>query len=70
MTVSGRDGHLMCAAILNICPYPEVEEWQVPFPKPKPTVLPELDKSVGQTFTVLQLSDWHIDPEYQVGERF
>lgn len=22
MTISGRDGHLMCAAILNSCPYP------------------------------------------------
>lgn len=44
-----------------------MEEWNVPFPKPKPEVLPELEQSVGQTFTVLQLSDWHIDPEYQPG---
>ncbi|KAK4511645.1 uncharacterized protein ATC70_012861 [Mucor velutinosus] len=68
MTISGRDGHLMCAAILNSCPYPEVEEWNVEFPKPKPTIShgygPE---SEGQTFTVLQLSDWHIDPDYQAG---
>jgi len=45
----------------------EVEEWDVEFPKPKPTIShgygPE---SEGQTFTVLQLSDWHIDPDYQV----
>ncbi|KAG0179415.1 hypothetical protein DFQ29_002136 [Apophysomyces sp. BC1021] len=66
MTVSGRDGHLMCAAVLNSCPYPAVEEWRVPFPKPKPRTSPRR-KSKGKTFNVLQLSDWHIDPEYQAG---
>lgn len=38
------------------------------FPKPKPEIVPAATpKSVGQTFTVLQLSDWHIDPDYQPG---
>ncbi|KAI9253659.1 Metallo-dependent phosphatase-like protein [Helicostylum pulchrum] len=67
MTVSGRDGHLMCAAILNSCPYPDIEHWNVPFPKPKPDILPTLSKSRGKTMTVLQLSDWHIDPDYIPG---
>ncbi|KAI9473630.1 MAG: Metallo-dependent phosphatase-like protein [Benjaminiella poitrasii] len=73
MTISGRDGHLLCAAILNTCPYPEVEEWNVTFPKPKPDesflsrYYNNEHKSIGQTFTVLQLSDWHIDPEYESG---
>jgi sphingomyelin phosphodiesterase len=68
MTISGRDGHLMCAAILNSCPYPEVEEWNVKFPKSKPAISNNYGaKSDGQTFTVLQLSDWHIDPDYQAG---
>ncbi|KAI8148608.1 Metallo-dependent phosphatase-like protein [Fennellomyces sp. T-0311] len=66
MTVSGRDGHLLCAAVLNSCPYPEVEAWNVTFPKPKPATLPEYKPS-GRTFSVLHLSDWHVDPEYEPG---
>lgn len=46
-----------------------MEEWDVEFPKPKPTISRGYGaESEGQTFTVLQLSDWHIDPDYQVGE--
>ncbi|KAI7907393.1 Metallo-dependent phosphatase-like protein [Cokeromyces recurvatus] len=72
MTISGRDGHLLCAAVLNVCPYPEVEEWNVTFPKPKldESILEynyNSKKSIGQTFTVLHLSDWHIDPQYKSG---
>ncbi|CEG69751.1 hypothetical protein RMATCC62417_05770 [Rhizopus microsporus] len=67
MDISGRDGHLACAAILNSCPYPEVEQWNITFPKPKPEHKQEPIKSNGQTFTVLQLSDWHIDLDYQAG---
>ncbi|KAI9018040.1 Metallo-dependent phosphatase-like protein [Phycomyces nitens] len=65
MDISGRDGHLMCAAVLNSCPYPAVEPYNVIFPKPKPQMA--LKKPSGKTFTVLQLSDWHIDPEYEAG---
>ncbi|KAI8064193.1 hypothetical protein BC940DRAFT_335523 [Gongronella butleri] len=36
MKVSGREGHLLCAAVANSCPYPEVEPWNITFPKPKP----------------------------------
>ncbi|KAG1469258.1 hypothetical protein G6F56_003360 [Rhizopus delemar] len=67
MNISGRDGHLLCAAILNSCPYPEVDQWNVTFPKSKPNMNQEPIKSEGQTFSVLQLSDWHIDPDYMPG---
>ncbi|KAL1933027.1 hypothetical protein VTP01DRAFT_8705 [Rhizomucor pusillus] len=66
MNVSGRDGHLMCAAVLNSCPYPDIDAWNVTFPKPKPRN-PATRRPSGQTFTVLQLSDWHIDPSYEPG---
>ncbi|KAG1241141.1 hypothetical protein G6F68_016980 [Rhizopus microsporus] len=67
MDISGRDGHLLCASIMNSCPYPVVEQWNVTFPKPKPDLAQKPIESEGKTFTVLQLSDWHIDPEYQSG---
>ncbi|KAI7852477.1 Metallo-dependent phosphatase-like protein [Circinella umbellata] len=66
MTVSGREGHLLCASVLNSCPYPDIEPWTVPFPKPKPEQLPVYTPS-GKTFSVLHLSDWHVDPEYEPG---
>lgn len=47
----------------------EVEQWNITFPKPKPELKQEPIKSNGQTFTVLQLSDWHIDLDYQVSYR-
>ncbi|KAL0084755.1 Metallo-dependent phosphatase-like protein [Phycomyces blakesleeanus] len=66
MDVSGRDGHLLCAAVLNSCPYPAVIPWTVQFPKSKPKN-PIVKRSKGQLISVVQLSDWHIDPDYQVG---
>ncbi|KAI8329539.1 Metallo-dependent phosphatase-like protein [Chlamydoabsidia padenii] len=64
MSVSGREGHLFCAAVGNSCPYPEVEPWNVTFPKEKPTQVKQWEPS-GDVMTVLQLSDWHVDPDYQ-----
>ena len=66
MSVSGREGHLLCASVLNSCPYPDIEPWTITFPKPKPEQLPEYTPS-GKTFSVLHLSDWHVDPEYEPG---
>ncbi|GAB5593233.1 hypothetical protein Unana1_08133 [Umbelopsis nana] len=66
INVSGRDGHIMCAANLNACPYPVVEEWNVTFPKPKPEHARPPPPS-GQELTVLHLSDWHVDPLYEAG---
>ncbi|KAI7906482.1 Metallo-dependent phosphatase-like protein [Cokeromyces recurvatus] len=66
MDISGRDGHLLCASVFNSCPYPDVKQWKVRFPKPKPTNHVHY-KSSNKTITVLHLSDWHIDPQYEEG---
>jgi sphingomyelin phosphodiesterase len=65
MSVSGREGHLFCAAVGNSCPYPDVEPYTVTFPKEKPADI-KLPEPSGDVMTVLQLSDWHVDPDYQV----
>ncbi|KAI7866585.1 Metallo-dependent phosphatase-like protein [Spinellus fusiger] len=67
MDISGRDGRLMCAAVLNSCTYPDVQPYNVEFPKPKPNLDTFQKKSIGNTFTVLQMSDWHIDSKYKEG---
>ncbi|KAL7321705.1 hypothetical protein PS15m_001446 [Mucor circinelloides] len=66
MDISGRDGHLACASVLNACPYPGIETWKVPFPKKKPKH-PHMHKPTNKTMTVLHLSDWHVDPLYEEG---
>ncbi|KAI8081271.1 Metallo-dependent phosphatase-like protein [Halteromyces radiatus] len=65
MSISGRDGHLFCAAVANSCPYPDLEPWNVTFPKEKPSEPKETPPS-GEIMTILQLSDWHVDPHYEV----
>ncbi|ORX59557.1 sphingomyelin phosphodiesterase [Hesseltinella vesiculosa] len=64
MDISGRDGHLLCAAVAGSCPYPEVEPFNITFPKPKPDDYPIPEPS-GDLLTILHLSDWHVDPEYE-----
>ncbi|KAJ2955277.1 hypothetical protein NQZ79_g8696 [Umbelopsis isabellina] len=64
INVSGRDGHTMCAATLNSCPYPVVEQWNVTFPKAKPKHVRPPTPS-GRELTVLHISDWHVDPLYE-----
>ncbi|CEP15672.1 hypothetical protein [Parasitella parasitica] len=66
MDISGRDGHLACASVLNACPYPGIEPWNVSFPKKKPKH-PHVHKPTNKTMTVLHLSDWHVDPLYEEG---
>ncbi|KAI7863090.1 Metallo-dependent phosphatase-like protein [Spinellus fusiger] len=66
MDVSGRDGHLLCAAVLNACPYPDILRWNISFPKAKP-LRPTLKSSQGRYLSVIQLSDWHVDPYYEPG---
>lgn len=65
MDVGGRDGHLACASVINACPHPKINPWTVPFPKPKPKYTYR-HKRNNKTITVLHLSDWHVDPQYQV----
>ncbi|RCH85715.1 hypothetical protein CU098_009595 [Rhizopus stolonifer] len=64
MDVAGRDGHLACASVLNACPYPDVDQWKVPFPKPKPKYTFR-HKPSNKTIDVVHLSDWHVDPYYE-----
>lgn len=85
MDISGRDGHLACAAAANACPYPgnrwrmwyknnicsskirtDVMPYNVTFPKDKPKH-PKTSKPSNQTISVLHLSDWHLDPQYEEG---
>jgi sphingomyelin phosphodiesterase len=44
------------------------EPWRVSFPKPKPASI-DLPVSIGKNFTVLQLSDFHMDVEYLVKKK-
>ncbi|KAI9474288.1 MAG: Metallo-dependent phosphatase-like protein [Benjaminiella poitrasii] len=66
MDISGRDGHLLCASVFNSCPYPDVKQWKVPFPKHKPKA-PYIHRPSNKTMMVLHLSDWHVDPQYEEG---
>lgn len=66
MDISGRDGQLACASVLKACPYPEITPWKVPFPKRKPKH-PYIHKPTNKTISVLHLSDWHVDPQYEEG---
>lgn len=43
----------------------EVKPWKVPFPKKKP-LYPYIPPPSNKTMNVLHLSDWHIDPLYEV----
>lgn len=45
--------------------YLGIEPWKVPFPKRKPKH-PHVHKPTNKTMTVLHLSDWHVDPLYEV----
>lgn len=43
----------------------DVIPWEVPFPRPKPEH-PHAHEPSLQTIDVVHLSDWHVDPEYEV----
>lgn len=43
----------------------DIIPWDVPFPKPKPRY-PYTKKRSYKSMDVLHLSDWHVDPEYEV----
>ncbi|KAL1923878.1 uncharacterized protein VTP21DRAFT_6913 [Calcarisporiella thermophila] len=60
------DGKLLCAALLDVCPYPETTAGKMQFPKPKP-VDATAPKNSGKTLNVLHLSDWHVDSHYKPG---
>ncbi|KAG2180399.1 hypothetical protein INT44_003403 [Umbelopsis vinacea] len=66
INVSGKEGHIICAATIDSCPYPVVDQWNLTFPSPKP-VNAQPPAPSGQEITVLHLSDWHVDPFYETG---
>jgi hypothetical protein len=57
----GHQGQLFCYSVLGMCPKPDVQPYQVTFPKPRPTKVKRPRRS-GKTFKALHLSDWHVSP--------
>lgn len=52
-----------CAHVYN-----PLHNWTLPLsPIPKPPVAPKTRSPSGQTLRVLQISDTHVDPLYEVG---
>lgn len=66
--VTGLDGRYICNALSStFCPAPSLTPLNTTglFPKPKPTNA-TIPKPSGQLVKVLHLSDFHLDPRYQV----
>lgn len=67
--VTGLDGKYICATLSrNWCDLPSANPLNTTglFPKPKPTTLTKHQPS-GKRVKVLHLSDFHLDPRYEVG---
>lgn len=67
--VTGLDGRYICNFLSDsFCPAPTVSSLDVTtlFPKPKPPNATTPEPS-GATVKVIHLSDFHLDPRYQVG---
>ncbi|KAL7625525.1 hypothetical protein AAE478_004745 [Parahypoxylon ruwenzoriense] len=66
MAIGSKASQLACVAFMGLCPYPEVEPYDVPFLSPKPnTTRPA--PSGREPLHVVHYSDIHIDPLYVVG---
>lgn len=69
--VSGLDGQYICNSLSSsYCPYPGVTPLNTTslFPKPKPAnATARVPKPSGKKVKVLHMSDFHIDPRYDVG---
>ncbi|KAG4434700.1 hypothetical protein IFR05_009810 [Cadophora sp. M221] len=66
--VTGLDGRYICSSLsTNFCPAPVTSPLNTTnlFPKPKPTN-GKAPKASGKRVKVLHLSDFHLDPRYQV----
>lgn len=67
--VSGSDGQYICSSLSSsYCPAPEAASLDTTsfFPKPKPLNATIPRKPSGKRKKVLHLSDFHLDPRYQV----
>lgn len=66
--VNGLDGKYICNSLSStFCPAPALTALNITglFPKPKP-LNPVVSKANGKRVKVLHLSDFHLDPRYQV----
>jgi hypothetical protein len=67
--VAGLDGNYICASLsTSFCPAPKTSPLDTTslFPKPKPKN-PRVPKASGKRVKVAHLSDFHLDPRYDVG---
>ncbi|KAI0490540.1 V-type ATPase [Xylaria cf. heliscus] len=66
LTIGSKTSRLMCVALFGRCPFPDVEEYNVSFPSPKPKR--QRPKPSGQKpLRVIHYSDIHVDPWYTEG---
>ncbi|KAI8633042.1 V-type ATPase [Xylariaceae sp. FL1651] len=66
LNIGSKTSRLICVALFGLCPFPEVEKYDVPFPSPKPNERrPEPSKK--SPLRIVHYSDIHIDPWYTVG---
>ncbi|KAJ9285141.1 hypothetical protein DTO021C3_7300 [Paecilomyces variotii] len=66
LTVGTKTAQLFCSTVFGLCDYPEVTEYQVPFPVENSTVVrPSVS---GETpLQIVQISDIHVDRFYETG---
>ncbi|KAI1113687.1 Metallo-dependent phosphatase-like protein [Nemania sp. NC0429] len=66
LKVGSKTSRLICVALFGLCSFPDVEEYDVPFPSPKPER--RRPGPSGQSpLRVVHYSDIHIDPWYTEG---
>ncbi|GAW18908.1 hypothetical protein ANO14919_083910 [Xylariales sp. No.14919] len=64
--IGSKTSRLICVALFGMCSFPDVEEYKVPFPSPKPKS--QRPKASGKNpLRIVHYSDIHIDPWYTEG---
>ncbi|KAI5461391.1 Metallo-dependent phosphatase-like protein [Mariannaea sp. PMI_226] len=66
MSIGSRTSEEFCTTFLGLCAYPEVQQWNVPFPSSKPSKSRPAP-SGKKPIKVVHYSDIHIDPLYVEG---
>ncbi|KAJ2894250.1 sphingomyelin phosphodiesterase [Zalerion maritima] len=67
MSIGSDTSTLFCTTFLGLCDYPEVDEWDVPFPSPKPEGATRPSPSGEEPLKIVQFSDTHVDLFYTEG---
>ncbi|KAI1745952.1 V-type ATPase [Xylaria scruposa] len=66
LTIGSKTSRLICVALFGRCSFPDVKEYKVPFPSPKPER--RIPSPSGQRpLRVIHYSDIHVDPWYTEG---